>query len=110
MASPLKDKPRLTEQEKKNNHIASEQKRRQAIREGFDRLATLTPGMDGQGRSENLVLQSTLEFLRKEIQHHKELIQQAEEMGIDTSEMTVEGLELIAPEDLNSPSKINEEH
>ncbi|KAG9714418.1 hypothetical protein KCU73_g16218, partial [Aureobasidium melanogenum] len=44
------DKPRLTEQEKKNNHIASEQKRRQAIREGFDRLAEIVPGMSGQGR------------------------------------------------------------
>ena len=40
------DKPRLTEQEKKNNHIASEQKRRQAIREGFDRLAEIDLDVD----------------------------------------------------------------
>ncbi|KAF8477356.1 hypothetical protein BDZ91DRAFT_638645, partial [Kalaharituber pfeilii] len=47
---------RLTEQEKKNNHIASEQKRRNAIREGFDRLTELIPGCEGQGRSEGMVL------------------------------------------------------
>jgi len=47
---------RLTEQEKKNNHIASEQKRRNAIRDGFDRLTELIPGCEGQGRSEGMVL------------------------------------------------------
>ena len=50
------EKQRLTEQEKKNNHIASEQKRRLAIREGFDRLADIVPGLEGQGRSESIVL------------------------------------------------------
>jgi hypothetical protein len=39
------DRPRLTDAEKKQNHILSEQKRRQAIRQGFDRLAAMTPGM-----------------------------------------------------------------
>lgn len=47
---------RLTEQEKKNNHIASEQKRRNAIRDGFDKLTELIPGCEGQGRSEGMVL------------------------------------------------------
>ena len=46
------DRPRLTDAEKKQNHILSEQKRRQAIRMGFDRLAAMTPGMHGLGRSE----------------------------------------------------------
>jgi len=50
------DRPRLTDAEKKQNHIISEQKRRQAIRQGFDRLATMTPGMTGMGRSEATVL------------------------------------------------------
>lgn len=50
------EKTRLTEQEKKNNHIASEQKRRLAIREGFDRLTEIVPGLEGQGRSESIVL------------------------------------------------------
>ncbi|KAM0720528.1 hypothetical protein Q7P37_004664 [Cladosporium fusiforme] len=50
------DRPRLTDAEKKQNHIISEQKRRQAIRQGFDRLASLVPGMEGMGRSEAQVL------------------------------------------------------
>jgi len=65
--SPPNDgnKSRLTDKQKKQNHIVSEQKRRQAIREGFDQLADLVPGMQGQGRSEATVLQATVEYLRK---------------------------------------------
>lgn len=58
------DRPRLTDAEKKQNHIISEQKRRQAIRHGFDRLASLVPGMEGQGRSEALVLGNGVKSLK----------------------------------------------
>lgn len=54
------ERPRLTDAEKKQNHIISEQKRRQAIRHGFDRLAAMTPGMEGQGRSEAAVLNAAV--------------------------------------------------
>lgn len=54
------DRPRLTDAEKKQNHIISEQKRRQAIRQGFDRLAAMTPGMSGMGRSEAAVLNAAV--------------------------------------------------
>ncbi|KAL4970361.1 uncharacterized protein BDV14DRAFT_42407 [Aspergillus stella-maris] len=76
-----KDKPRLTEQEKKNNHIASEQKRRAAIREGFDRLTELVPGLEGQGRSESIVLKKTVDFIHLQIQERKELIAEIERRG-----------------------------
>ncbi|KAI5208850.1 hypothetical protein E4T42_03512 [Aureobasidium subglaciale] len=66
-ASNFADKPRLTEQEKKNNHIASEQKRRQAIREGFDRLAEIVPNMSGQGRSEAVMLSATVTYMRAQL-------------------------------------------
>jgi heteromeric Ino2p/Ino4p transcription factor len=56
------ERPRLTEQEKKNNHIASEQKRREAIRQGFDRLTEIVPGLEGQGRSESIVLKKCWYF------------------------------------------------
>ena len=56
-------KDRLTDAEKKQNHILSEQKRRQAIRQGFDRLAEMTPGMTGMGRSEaNVLAHATAEL------------------------------------------------
>jgi hypothetical protein len=93
MSSPSKDKPRLTEQEKKNNHIASEQKRRQAIREGFDRLATIVPGMEGQGRSENLVLQSTIDYMKAQIEEYQRLKAEAEAAGMDVSSLEIEGIE-----------------
>ncbi|KAI9373093.1 Maf-like protein-domain-containing protein [Aspergillus egyptiacus] len=76
-----KEKPRLTEQEKKNNHIASEQKRRAAIREGFDRLTELVPGLEGQGRSESIVLRKTVDFIHLKIQERKELIAEIERRG-----------------------------
>lgn len=75
------EKPRLTEEEKKQNHIASEQKRRQAIREGFDRLCELVPGLEGMGRSEGIVLQRTVEFMRTQLQERRELIAKIESNG-----------------------------
>ncbi|KAF7171872.1 hypothetical protein CNMCM5623_004177 [Aspergillus felis] len=76
-----RDKPRLTEQEKKSNHIASEQKRRAAIREGFDRLTELVPGLEGQGRSESIVLRKTVDFIHMKLQERQELIAEIENRG-----------------------------
>lgn len=76
-----KEKPRLTDQEKKNNHIASEQKRRAAIREGFDRLTELVPGLEGQGRSESIVLQKTVDFIHLKLQERHNLIAEIENKG-----------------------------
>ncbi|KAM0283889.1 hypothetical protein ACHAQH_002271 [Verticillium albo-atrum] len=75
------DKPRLTEAEKKQNHIASEQKRRQAIREGFDRLTELVPGLEGQGRSEGLVLQRTVRYMREQLGERRALVRKVEASG-----------------------------
>ncbi|OCK77333.1 hypothetical protein K432DRAFT_384787 [Lepidopterella palustris CBS 459.81] len=88
MSSPSRtttEKPRLTDQEKKNNHIASEQKRRQAIRDGFDRLANIVPGMEGMGRSEAVVLEATIKYMKEQISERKRIIETAREMGIDTT-------------------------
>ncbi|RFU34814.1 hypothetical protein B7463_g1560, partial [Scytalidium lignicola] len=75
------DKPRLSEVEKKANHIASEQKRRQAIREGFDRLTELVPGLEGQGRSESVVLKKTVDFMRVQLEERRRLVERVEQMG-----------------------------
>ncbi|KAL6860072.1 Transcription factor [Amphichorda felina] len=80
------EKPRLTEEEKKQNHIASEQKRRQAIREGFDRLTELVPGLEGQGRSEGLVLKRTVEFMREKIEERRDLVDRVEKAGGEVNE------------------------
>ena len=85
-AAQASDRSRLTEAEKKQNHILSEQKRRQAIRAGFDRLATLVPGMEGQGRSEAVVLDATVKELKKERARKEKLMQKAIASGRFTAE------------------------
>jgi len=75
------EKPRLSEHEKKANHIASEQKRRQAIREGFDRLTELVPGLEGQGRSESVVLKKTVDYMRAQLAERRKLVGRIEELG-----------------------------
>ncbi|RKF62505.1 putative mlx-interacting protein [Erysiphe neolycopersici] len=79
--SSTEEKPRLSEHEKKANHIASEQKRRQAIREGFDRLTELVPGLEGQGRSESIVLKKTVDFIRDQLAERQKLDKRIEELG-----------------------------
>ncbi|CAO2658103.1 Nn.00g073630.m01.CDS01 [Neocucurbitaria sp. VM-36] len=79
------DRPRLSEAQKKENHIRSEQKRREAIREGFDRLASIVPGMEGQGRSEAVVLEATIKYMREKIVERQKIIADAQAQGIDTT-------------------------
>jgi heteromeric Ino2p/Ino4p transcription factor len=88
---------RLTANEKKQNHIASEQKRRAAIRKGFEELSELVPGMQGQARSENLVLQSTNAYLKEMINQHRDLINEARAKGVDVSDQMIEGFDYDAP-------------
>jgi heteromeric Ino2p/Ino4p transcription factor len=93
------DRPRLTEAQKKENHIRSEQKRREAIREGFDRLASIVPGMEGQGRSEAVVLDATVKYLREQIVERNRIIADAQARGIDTSGWELSDQTLQACED-----------
>ncbi|KAI0532263.1 hypothetical protein GGR58DRAFT_490907 [Xylaria digitata] len=90
------ERPRLTEEEKKQNHIASEQKRREAIRAGFDRLAELVPGLEGQGRSEGLVLNRTVAFIREQLVRRRELVLAAEARGEYVPKELKEPLEILA--------------
>lgn len=61
--------------------IRIEQKRRQAIREGFDRLTELVPGLEGQGRSESVVLKKTVDYMREQLAERRRLVGQIEELG-----------------------------
>ncbi|KAK4226934.1 hypothetical protein QBC38DRAFT_479140 [Podospora fimiseda] len=76
------ERPRLTEQEKKQNHILSEQKRRQAIRDGFDKLTTIVPDLEGQARSEGIVLGRTIDHIREGMKRRQEMIAELEKNGI----------------------------
>ncbi|RKO86231.1 hypothetical protein BDK51DRAFT_11900, partial [Blyttiomyces helicus] len=56
----------LTEEEKRTNHIVSEQKRRNLIRTGFKGLTDLVPGLKGgaAGSSKSVILMKTVEFIQ----------------------------------------------
>ncbi|CAG8465758.1 9624_t:CDS:2 [Scutellospora calospora] len=63
----------LTEAEKKANHIASEQKRRQNIRLGFDQLVEIVPTLSQCHRSEALILQKSVEYIQQLLMQKNEL-------------------------------------
>ncbi|KAI1314106.1 hypothetical protein F5Y03DRAFT_389586 [Xylaria venustula] len=89
------DKPRLTEEEKKQNHIASEQKRREAIRAGFDRLCDLVPGLEGYGRSEGHVLKETVLYIREQLRRRRDLVAAAEARGENVPDKLKEPLAIL---------------
>lgn len=68
------------------NFIPIEQKRRQAIREGFDRLTELVPGLEGQGRSEGLVLKKTVDYMREKIEERRVIVAGIEAKGGEVDE------------------------
>ena len=76
------DKPRLTADQKKKNHIESEKKRREAIRAGFERLSQIIPGCEGQSRSEAVVLQRTVQYLKEQLAEKEKLKQTALSRGL----------------------------
>lgn len=61
-----REKRLLTQEEKKRNHIASEQKRRRNIKHGFDILSTLVPEIQESQRSESVILQRCTPKLTKQ--------------------------------------------
>ncbi|KAI9494858.1 helix-loop-helix DNA-binding domain-containing protein, partial [Zychaea mexicana] len=54
----------LTEDEKRANHIASEQKRRSTIRNGFKDLTDLIPTLKNINNSKSTVLFKAVDFIR----------------------------------------------
>ncbi|KAL1966108.1 hypothetical protein VTN77DRAFT_4856 [Rasamsonia byssochlamydoides] len=53
----------LTEEQKRTNHILSEQKRRNLIKQGFDELCSLVPELRGGGFSKSAMLVHAAEWL-----------------------------------------------
>ncbi|KAK6447407.1 hypothetical protein FP744_10003657 [Trichoderma asperellum] len=66
----------LSEEQKRENHIRSEQKRRTLIKEGFDDLCDLVPGLKGGGFSKSTMLTMTAEWLEEILLGNRELAAQ----------------------------------
>ncbi|KAI8093427.1 uncharacterized protein BX664DRAFT_329684 [Halteromyces radiatus] len=70
----------LTDAEKKANHIASEQKRRQNIRLGFDQLIEIVPALNTGNRSEALILQKSVDHIKQLISVKNDLKEQIRDL------------------------------
>lgn len=73
-------KENLTEEQKRNNHILSEQKRRNLIRNGFDELCSLVPGLRGGGFSKSAMLTQAADWLEDTLRGNEILKGQLAEM------------------------------
>ncbi|KAI9363646.1 hypothetical protein BD770DRAFT_380093 [Pilaira anomala] len=70
----------LTDAEKKANHIASEKKRRQNIRLGFDQLIEIVPSLTQGNRSEAFILQKSVDHIRNLINVKNDLKSQIRDL------------------------------
>ncbi|CAK7233912.1 hypothetical protein SBRCBS47491_008771 [Sporothrix bragantina] len=71
----------LTEEQKRENHIKSEQKRRTLIKTGFDDLCILVPGLQGGNLSKSLVLTTAASWLTELLEGNKRLESQLSSMN-----------------------------
>ncbi|KAI8334510.1 hypothetical protein EDC96DRAFT_420249, partial [Choanephora cucurbitarum] len=74
----------LTEEEKKANHIASEQKRRSTIRHGFKELTELIPTLKNVNHSKSVVLFKAAEFIQNLEKRNKHLRHKLESLKLRT--------------------------
>ncbi|KNE63344.1 hypothetical protein AMAG_08483 [Allomyces macrogynus ATCC 38327] len=88
----------LTDEVKKRNHIASEQKRRQNIRHGFDLLMRLVPGLAALPRSESVILHRTTAYLQQLLDDHARLKRRAIELQVALGELPPEALATARPD------------
>ncbi|PLB39508.1 basic helix-loop-helix domain-containing protein [Aspergillus candidus] len=70
----------LTEEQKRSNHILSEQKRRNLIRQGFDDLCSLVPGLRGGGFSKSAMLTQAADWLEEVLRGNEILKSQLAEL------------------------------
>ncbi|KAG0206023.1 hypothetical protein BGX28_002479 [Mortierella sp. GBA30] len=90
-AQPRSKKPPhelLTDAEKKANHIASEQKRRQNIRIGFDSLVEIVPTLSECHRSEALILQKSVDYIHRLLSQKSALKSRVRDLQVNLGEPT----------------------
>ena len=75
-AAPKMTRENLTEDQKRENHIKSEQKRRTLIKEGFEDLNELVPDLRGGGFSKSAVLIMAADWLEELVNGNTKLKEQ----------------------------------
>ena len=79
-------KARLTEDQKKANHITSEKKRRKTIRGESIRITKIIPGAAADFRSEQKVIAHVADYTAQLLQERAELIRELEVRGLAVEE------------------------
>ncbi|KAF1807550.1 helix-loop-helix DNA-binding domain-containing transcription factor [Mucor lusitanicus] len=77
----------LSDDQKRANHIASEQKRRANIRIGFEKLVDIVPTLSNGHRSEALILQKSVEHLRQLVESKTVLKEKARKLQLMLGEI-----------------------
>ncbi|CAO3633663.1 unnamed protein product [Mucor fragilis] len=77
----------LSDDQKRANHIASEQKRRANIRIGFEKLVDIVPTLSNGHRSEALILQKSVEHLRQLVESKTLLKEKARRLQLMLGEI-----------------------
>ncbi|KAH8705711.1 hypothetical protein BGW36DRAFT_422253 [Talaromyces proteolyticus] len=70
----------LSEEQKRTNHILSEQKRRNLIKNGFDELCSLVPELRGGGFSKSAMLIQAADYLDEVLEGNEVLRQQLNQL------------------------------
>ncbi|KAH8903966.1 hypothetical protein BR93DRAFT_155079 [Coniochaeta sp. PMI_546] len=73
----------LSEEQKRENHIKSEQKRRTLIKQGFIDMEALVPGLKGGGFSKATMLTMATEWLENMMRGNEQLKEQLRSMGLE---------------------------
>lgn len=82
-ASSKSARENLSEEQKRENHIKSEQKRRTLIKQGFIDMEALVPGMKGGGFSKATMLTMATEWLETMMRGNEQLKEQLRAMGLE---------------------------
>ena len=73
----------LTDEQKRSNHIFSEQKRRNLIKQGFEDLCEMIPTLHDGGFSKSAMLTQAVDWLQDLLQGNERLRLQLKDMGVD---------------------------
>ncbi|OIW25854.1 hypothetical protein CONLIGDRAFT_684392 [Coniochaeta ligniaria NRRL 30616] len=82
-ASAKSARENLSEEQKRENHIKSEQKRRTLIKQGFIDMEALVPGLKGGGFSKATMLTMATEWLENMMRGNEQLKEQLTSMGLE---------------------------
>lgn len=78
--APKSARQNLSEDQKRENHIQSEQKRRNLIKEGFDECKTMVPELRNVNPTKGAFLQTAAKFMRDLKERNAEMARLIEEM------------------------------